>query len=91
MARVMVEVPENHTIQIHPPGLLQPGTGGQVPDPAHAGALAAMNAALPSPGEQTKKPPAPEQPARKKKTPEKQDGKTNERQMGGGGKEKTPR
>jgi ribosomal protein L12E/L44/L45/RPP1/RPP2 len=88
MSRVMVEVPDGHAVQVHPP---VPSLTGMIHDPAIAGAKKAMDAALPAPGEQTKTKAAPEQPKRKSKTPEKKDGKTSERQMGGGGNEKTAR
>ena len=85
----MIEVPTGHAVQVHPPTM--PGGNGHILDPAVAGAKAAMDAALPAPREQTKTPAAPEQPARKKKAVDKKDGKASERQMGGGGKETTPR
>jgi hypothetical protein len=96
MAHTIVMVPEGHTVQVHPPGhipqpALQPGTAGHIPDPAHDGALAAMNAALPVPGEKTMNAAEPQQPARKKKSAAKSGGKAQDRNEGSAGKEKTPR
>jgi hypothetical protein len=82
MAHTMVAVPEGHAVTIHPPGTpvgTMPGAmhvtpagmplgAGRISDPAQAGALQAMSAALPVPGEQPKAPSkTKEQPKRKKK------------------------
>ena len=87
MARIMVEVPDGHALQVHPPGLPNPHTGGMIPDPATAGAKQAMDSALPIPHEQ-KGSKTPQQPKRKTKPAVKKDGKDQERQMGADVKEK---
>lgn len=66
MGHVTVMVPEGHAIQVHPPGTVMPQTAGMVPDPAMAGAKAAMDSALPVPGESAQSKVV-QQPARKKK------------------------
>lgn len=71
---VMVAVPAGHTVQVHPPATAQQNPAaqtGMIHDPAQAGALAAMNAALPLPAEQKTAPKAKPQPERKAKPAEK--------------------
>lgn len=66
MGHVMVMVPDGHAVQVHPPGSVNPPGAGMVADPAQSGALQAMNAALPVPGETKSSPPDRQQPKRKK-------------------------
>jgi len=54
MAHTIVMVPEGHTVQVHPPGMLgQPP--GMMADPLAAGGKAAMDAVMPKPKEEPAK------------------------------------
>lgn len=79
MKQTMIAVPEGHHVSVHPPGQMPglippnmivhgaPMGAGQIGDPAQAGALQAMNAALPTPQDSPKSGKTKEQPKRKKK------------------------